>query len=296
MSALAVGERLNVVNPRDASALSHRASPYANRSGFGTNHRSGSTAKTMIFLATRLNGLVLVAALALVAAGCGLSDYEQRMDAQRARMKLFDEEGRQLDDAIEIPLRKDGDKEVSVWPFDVFLRLPKGYAAAPKEYIANKLVMCRYPGKEGHSILVAAGLLADRNKDNKYKPGEWLAEEFRLNVNGAVQQLFFFRAPPIKAEKLTLQPVSWQADKLPAIIVERETFSDQINEKIKEHSMFRIYHHHQDKHQVAVIYQFPKTQENDAVLATSIDWSIKSLDIGANASGKRVTLASRRKR
>ncbi len=256
----------------------------------------------MIFLGTRLERLALVAALALVAVGCGLSDYEQRMDAQRARMKLFDEESKQLDDAIEIPTRKEGDKEVSVWPFDVFLRLPKGYSAAPKEYGYNKLVLCRYAGKDGHSIFVAAGLLAERAKDNKYKPGEWPAEDFRLNVRGALQEFykqemkFIVTLPASKLERQTIQPASWQADKLPPLVVEREAFTDQINTFIKEHSMFRIYHHHQDKHQVAVIYQFPKAQENDAVLATAIDWSIKSLDIGATASGKRVVLASRRKR
>jgi hypothetical protein len=245
----------------------------------------------------------LGAALALLAgAGCGLSDYEQRMDAQRARMKLFDEESKQLDDAIEIPTRKDGDKDVSVWPFDVFLRLPKGYAATPKEYVYNKLVLCRYAAKEGHNVFVAAGLLVDRNKNNQYKPGEWPADDFRLNVRGALQEFYkqemkyFITFPAAKLERQTIQPASWQADKLPALSVEREAFTDQINTAFKEHSVFRIYHHHQDKHQVAVVYQYPKSQESDAPLNASIDWSIKTLDIGPTAPSRRAALAGRRKR
>ncbi len=246
--------------------------------------------------------LALAASLALMAAGCGMADYEKRIDAQQARMRLFDDESRQLGDAIDQPMRKDGDKDVPAWPFDVFLRLPKGYGAAPKEYTNGKLLLCRYAGKDGHNVFVAAGLLAERSKDHKYKAGEWPVEDFRHDVRELLQLVnrkelkFSVSFPTLKLKKLTLQPVSWQTDKMPAIAVEQETSNDEVNPLFKEFPVFRVYHHHQDKHQVAVVYQYPKAQENDAALTKAIDMSVTTLDIGATAASKRASLAARRKR
>ena len=64
----------------------------------------------------------------LSVSGCGLSDYESRMDAQRARVQKFDDANNRLGDPIAMPMiQVKGGAAQPAWPFDIFLRLPKGY-------------------------------------------------------------------------------------------------------------------------------------------------------------------------
>src|SRR5437870_5684245 len=68
-------------------------------------------------------------------AGCGLSDYEKRMDKHQ-RIVALDETSKLLEDPIEMPmLKKPGSKDdfEAAWPFDVYLRLPKGFGTTVKE-------------------------------------------------------------------------------------------------------------------------------------------------------------------
>ena len=76
-----------------------------------------------------LKKILMTTAFAL-ACGCGLSDYEKRMDEQRERMNLFDEENATLGDLIDMPSGKDPrGAEIKV-PFEIYLRLPKGIGGA----------------------------------------------------------------------------------------------------------------------------------------------------------------------
>src|SRR5439155_9457336 len=88
-----------------------------------------------------MNSLFRMCGLAVIAltgaSGCGLSEYQSRMDEQRTRLQNFDDNNRLLDDPIDMPRLKLKDKdgnpgEKLAWP-DVFLRLPKGYATTPKD-------------------------------------------------------------------------------------------------------------------------------------------------------------------
>src|SRR5262245_4545061 len=93
--------------------------------------------------------------LFLLLAGCGLSDYESRIDQERIRVKIFDEENKVLGDLIDRPydvVKIAEGKEIltQIWPFDVFLRVPKdvnnkseGKTAA---YAAEHLKLYRFKG------------------------------------------------------------------------------------------------------------------------------------------------------
>src|SRR3954470_24265081 len=72
--------------------------------------------------------------LLCVAAGCGLSDYEKRMDEQRQRIKEFEDVNLLLDEPLEIPsTKKPGgrDEMVPARP-EIYLRLPKGFGSVVK--------------------------------------------------------------------------------------------------------------------------------------------------------------------
>jgi hypothetical protein len=63
--------------------------------------------------------------------GCGLSEYEGLMASEQTRVRRMDEENNLLDDPIEWPAKKEGDKG---W-VDVFFRPPKGISAkSPKQH------------------------------------------------------------------------------------------------------------------------------------------------------------------
>src|SRR6266704_2826576 len=80
---------------------------------------------------------VLIVAALIGVGGCGLSDYQKRMDEQRARIQDFDDANRLLDDPIERPIIKapDGNDftDKAAWHFETFLRLPKGYGTREKD-------------------------------------------------------------------------------------------------------------------------------------------------------------------
>jgi hypothetical protein len=90
--------------------------------------------------------------LALLAGGCGLADYEARMQQAQARVNRYDEENRVLGDPIIIPSRKveakvEGGRRGaarSVPIVALFLRPPRGISPAPEDEAIKDLVF-RYP-------------------------------------------------------------------------------------------------------------------------------------------------------
>jgi hypothetical protein len=71
---------------------------------------------------------LLVAALAALAlSGCGLAEYEKKMEEAEARLKRFDAENNLLGDPLALPT---GDAAPSA---DLFLRPPKGVAKNPDD-------------------------------------------------------------------------------------------------------------------------------------------------------------------
>jgi hypothetical protein len=72
----------------------------------------------------------LLAAAALLLAGCGLSEYEAKLGSEKARVDRWDEETKALGEPLKMPElpKKDG-KEPPEWK--VFLRPPRGVSDSP---------------------------------------------------------------------------------------------------------------------------------------------------------------------
>lgn len=68
----------------------------------------------------------------LIAAGCGVGDYEARMLQSQKRYQYWEEASRHLGDAVSVPERTD--KERGAVPiFTVYFRPPKGIGSVPSK-------------------------------------------------------------------------------------------------------------------------------------------------------------------
>lgn len=65
---------------------------------------------------------------ALALTGCGIGDYEKKMQESEVRVERYDEENKLLGEPLLLPPRKDNEGP----PFDVFLRPPLGVANKDK--------------------------------------------------------------------------------------------------------------------------------------------------------------------
>lgn len=241
--------------------------------------------------------LLLAFTGALSAAGCGLGDYEDRIEATRKRIKVFDEENKALGDIIDYPGKKVDDKDVPLWPFEVYLRLPKGVAGSAtsgKEYPSGNLSLFKYAGSAGNNVLVAAGNLVEKNKEGKYGPGDFTAVDFRWALLLGLKKFyqdeyrFFLDIPPsLKFTPDKRQPIGPSGDPLPTMAFDAAAITDEANKDVKENSVFLVYHYqHPSGRQAGVIYQFPKRLLQDEATLKALDYSLKSLDVG-NAAKKR---------
>src|SRR5262245_20064427 len=143
--------------------------------------------------------------LAVLVAGCGLSDYEQRIDQQRRGIKVWDEETKFLGEPVEPPFDnlKTPDGKVfylPAWPFETFLRMPKdvmnkieGKVEEKKTgYSAEHLKLYRFNRRDATgmkeppmSVLIAAARIEERDNDGKLKSGLPVTD-FRQEVFNAL--------------------------------------------------------------------------------------------------------------
>jgi hypothetical protein len=236
--------------------------------------------------------------LVLAASGCGLSDYQNRMDAQQRRVQRFDELNNSLSDPI------DGQ---ATWPFEFYLRLPKGYVLDKKLAIKDIPFIHRYSsGEPGHNIFVAAAWLIDP----KAKPAVagYTAENFRRYMRNAIDLFYFsnYQSDPRFYEQkvklfLPADKIDYKSEEVDLITPYSEvaprigyavaTFSDAENRKQKDHSVFRAYFLEErgageaDK-QVCIIVQRPLRGEHEQFDA-GIKAMLGTLDVSAQAASKR---------
>ncbi len=68
----------------------------------------------------------------LLAAGCGLSEYESKMAGEQERLRYVDEENKYLEGPLDLPEKEEGEKDAKTVPAsEVFVRPPKGIALKP---------------------------------------------------------------------------------------------------------------------------------------------------------------------
>ena len=241
----------------------------------------------------------LAAALALTC-GCGLSDYEKRMDEQRERMNLFDEENAALGDLIDMPGGKDPRGADVKIPFEIFLRLPKGMSGTFKErdaiYLFENQPLYRYHGKPDVNVFAAWTRLAEKDAKAKPKEDEALPEDFRRRVRGGLIEFI------TREYHLSANPPDFNKDlkKDPP----REVLRDGRKRKLDFESTvfdgpgkegptrFLVYFDAWNDRQGAIVYQIPVQQASQYM--RGVDISLKTLEIANIAQAQRA--AFRRKK
>lgn len=236
--------------------------------------------------------------LLLGASGCGLSDYHDRMDAQRKRIQAFDETHALLDDPLEHQ-QSDGEKdEKAGWPFEFFLRLPKGFGTTPRDktqYLKD-FAMFHYTGTEpGVSMFVAASAVADPKDPKTEVKGRYLPGNFRIFVrlalegfyekNRKIKYTFQESAQPIKTEFLAFTAYPDPAKPAKVVYTHQYTYTDEGNTKLAEHIAFDVYIHEAAGKQVCIVVHRPVRPTER--LTKSIEACLGTLDVSSDAGHKR---------
>jgi hypothetical protein len=243
--------------------------------------------------------IVMAIAFALVS-GCGLSDYEKRMDEQRDRLNLIDEENAALGDLIDMPSGKDTyGNEIKV-PFEIFLRLPKGVSGAFQErdsmYVFEKQPLFRYIGnKTDVNVFAAWARIAEKDAKTKPKEDETPPEDFRRRVRGAlvdfIARACFVSANPPNFNQANKDPRQVMRDgKTRKLDLESLAFDDPRPEP--QRSRFLVYFLTWNDRQGAVVYQVPLKDVGQ--YTRGVDISLRTLEIANIAQAQRA--AFRRKK
>jgi hypothetical protein len=218
-----------------------------------------------------------LALLLTMITGCGLADYEAKMDAAQKRLEYLDKESVYLGDPIEPPpvirpATEEGAPKPK--PIDLFFRPPRGiatkYEAMPvgsilyrylRDPLSSQRIAPRTAGQpiksppEFQEVLVA--MSADRSRDEFWND--------ILNAFGGVDAKNMTRE--IK-QPLGRQPLTF--DKLPFNVSPPPT------------SYFVFVYEAQNVH-VAIIFSVKQDKAADAEVANAMDFSLKSLAVGPEA-------------
>lgn len=242
--------------------------------------------------------MLLAATLGLLA-GCGLSDYEKRMDEQRARLALYDEEAKLLSEVIEMPRGKDAYGNAIKVPFDIFLRFPKPISATfhgPKAiyHSENKQPLYRYTGKTDFHVLVALAKVTfsqDKPAEDEATPADFRARVREGIMDYISREYRMSAAPPEFTElKKEVRPTT-RAGRPHTLEFETIVFDDP---RRNEPSRFFVFFQTHKYRQAAVIYQLPAQLVNDPAALHALDISLKTLEILPEAINMRLAFRSRK--
>jgi hypothetical protein len=226
--------------------------------------------------------------------GCGLSDYEKRMDEQRDRMRAFDEEVLVLGDLIEMPYQLDAkNRKAPLIPFDTFLRMPKGvsgkFGGAGATYAYANQPLFRYSSNQtDFNVFVAGAKLLDKKSKTPPKDDQVAPDDFRFRVRGGLQD-FFSRQHGVGLQ--IPDDVKFKKEKRAAFrkgaMRQLQFESLEIEDpRVQNPSKLFIYFHDWVDRQAAIIYQVPKVKA-DATFTKTMDISLKTLEISPLASQLR---------
>lgn len=252
--------------------------------------------------AIRNSLFVLLAAGAMFTGGCGLADYEKRMDEQNAYVQLFDEENRLLGEPLEMPMltikEKEGIRVVKPLMFDFFLRPQKGIANKIKPedpaFSYEKLALFRYEGPQGYNVFATTCIAAPEQKGIKSPFPEALKiKEFQQHVRGALMGFYQKRygrsmpwlSPEMDATKPLVRSILNPQGKPAQIKFDTQILADQPGKK--GGSLFYVYYSSTPQAHGAVIAQIPAQFSDDANLKRALELSINTYAVGPDATKKR---------
>jgi hypothetical protein len=257
------------------------------------NHRYPMQGASM-----RINTYTALFCLVLLS-GCGMSDYEKRLDEQRVRIANFDEVNRLLGEPIDMFGTKSPEgKDEPAWRVDFYLRLPKGYGKLPKDKSPYypPFPCYRYVAEDNkYSIFVAANLLPDPKGKRKPQIGEYSKTLFRTFLRLAIADYYekttklkLNLPEKVKAQERLVTAATPYPDATPKIKYDVITFTDQNNKQAANPTQFDVYvHDGAGGKQVAIIAQHPVKMTPADTFDKHLEACLGSLDVGPEAAIKR---------
>ncbi|MBM4072273.1 MAG: hypothetical protein FJ271_25600 [Planctomycetes bacterium] len=253
--------------------------------------------------------LFAVAALVFTG-GCGLEDYEKRMDEQKAYLQLFDEENELLGPPLDMPVRtiKDakGIRAESPLAVEFYLRPPKGIASKFKTddppFMYEGVPVFRYQDPKGYNVLATTGFVAPEKKDGKPTVKDALkVKEFQQRVRGALADYYqkqtgrvvSWLSPEHETTKPEIRTVPNPRGKPTQLVFQTQELAEQPGKKVG--SVFFLYFNSNALQQGAFAYQVPAELADHAVVKRAIQLSVNSYGLGMEAAKKRADYRRMRK-
>ncbi|HEV3255985.1 MAG TPA: hypothetical protein VG013_03825 [Gemmataceae bacterium] len=216
----------------------------------------------------RKKAIALAAALFLIAGGCGLREYEDRLVQQQDRLDYIEKENKNLGAPVKFKARKEVKEGQTTKPApNIFLRLPKGIPVEGAEAFPGSLLYCFNKDSskpEGVDEVCIAG-----GKEEQFEK-DVLAEIQKTRKLGEPRRQEDKLPPPLDQEPLRFTAYSAIDGKTPK-------------------SSYLIYFYENAGYHVAIVYrQQPATDDSGKIaFDPRIDYSLKSLAVGAAAVQKR---------
>ncbi len=250
-----------------------------------------------------MNGLLKCAAAGTVVfacLGCGLKDYEQRMDFQAQRLAAFDNLEKLLDAPLAMPAPGEGQRPA--WPSDVYLRPPRGVDRVCKSSLAvrigmNGLVLYRYALQQDKSG-------GDPDRPEKIEKPDWnvfvavskvapdrstldvlTTADFRRLVRKAIAE-YFAGAHGRTPEFTEIELPRWTVNDDDATKLQFDQLELAESTGVSFHLFFRT----ASDVQAAVVFSMPQSASADNKFRQARDASLKTMDID-NAEQKRADYA-----
>lgn len=228
--------------------------------------------------------------------GCGLGDYEKRMDARDKWVKYFDEENKLLDEPLEMPKltvkTKDESTQIDGLPFEVFLRPPKDFKkeAGKEPYRYETVMLFRYPGGETGNLLLGGTPVAEKSGTEGETPDDFQFKAMfalREYIRKVYQTDAALPKVPDQKKPYPAKPMTPKGPE-PDLTFDRYFFVADAwitADKERTKAEFWVYFHKAKNHQVVVVFQAPLEKSKDQERARA--YSLKSLAIDPEKVGER---------
>ncbi len=208
---------------------------------------------------------MLVLALCLpLSAGCGLSEYEDRMEREQKRVNYIDEENKHLEGTpLKLPEKKSDDKkpdEKEAGP-ELFFRPPKGFATTAEPKPTGILIRFGAGSAKGFEYLLVAVERTDKTEDFKKRVQASLVQASLSTIPGNTK--------PKEVGQRSDRPLRYDC-------------VEQSN-----HPELLVYFYREDPYSVAIVFRKDTAAQGGANLEESINYSLASLMVGS-AAGNRL--------
>lgn len=250
----------------------------------------------------------LAVAALVFAGGCGLADYEKRIDEQKEYLQRFDEENELLGQPLEMPTRtvKDdkGLRLETPLPLEFFLRPPKGIAnkfkAEDPPFVYEGLPVVRYEGPKGYNVLATTAPVTPE-KGKAVAKGSLRVKEFQQRTRGALADYFQkqsgrvmpWLSPDFEKTKPDTRVFPNPRGKSTQITFDTQTLAEHVDKKAG--ALFYLYFTSTPFQQGAIIFQVPAEVSDNAVLKRAIQLSVNTYALGVDATKKRADFRRTRK-